>query len=445
LTDLRQVEFPHRPEYTPHSLRDDLQAALAFEFALMAQYLYAAMTCVPPPGANAAEEDCINAWSTTLSKLATSEMFHIAAVANIIVANNEVPDFGAADFGKVRNQLNGKWITDREAFALTPFSAGTLMRLASYEYEEAALPKPPQIAIEVSLGIREPVRSIGSLYRRILAGLEHLDWQPVEDSHCYFSMPLLEHGLGSDEQMLILPSRVDDPKRWALVAWAVLQSGEGGTSDTGPKGHFARLTGLLADVGAQLQLWRKMNTQRFMSDPVVIGTCSDVSVRIAKPGERGSPVNDPLVRETAMALSWCYMLLVQLLSCLWRDSSIHGEDGNPWKAKCFAISKGVMKALFGQLGGILVSLEGRTGCGSLCGPTFELPDNNSVHMAPAWSDALVQLRGSTENVRSYINSAMKLSSSESIRRRFENAMETCAHLRRRIEELGDPNPAAHNT
>lgn len=426
-----------------------LQLGLAIECALMAQYLYAAHTAIPPEDADADEVALANRWSLLLTSIAIGEMFHVAAVANLIVAAGSQPDFQNADFRGIRLGHRGKWIEHGAAFQLSPFSPATVKRLLQYELEDAPTPPRPtaEVFINYTAQLFDPILSIGRLYRQVG---EYLDqhFSTLATDQALF---LTETDVGGPTQaeadarpapsralgMLRLAPAQDRPGEWRDVVWTLIVQGEGGadnsSADQNERSHVETLAMLISEMASNRPFTRRMTMRTFATNPSVT----------AFPGVADSAaITEPMAQNLASAGSWTFLLLLQLLSAIWREPGT--TSTNAPKSELFSVARSVMLALFSPIAATLVRCPAGTNSGGIyfVGPTFEFPEEVAVALPASWDDAVLAMRATVESIASALSTALDSSGSPSAKTRIANGIETCAVLKQKLDSFAAPGNVA---
>jgi hypothetical protein len=434
-------------------LGERLQLALAIECALMAQYLYAAYTTIPATGADAAEEAIVNRWSMHLSDLAIGEMFHIAAVANLIVAAGSQPEFENADFSDMLRTNRGKWVENGGAFQLSPFSPETLKRLLQYELESAPQPKreiaelqPGNLFAYVKDGLWsrffDPWPSIGMLYREIHSYIGTHSNELVTKRALLLTEEDVDDPATLETKVREFPSRTrgilrltaseGKPNEWNDVVWTLIFQGEGGQGNPGATqsafSHLEILALLISEAATNRTIANALAKRNIVTNP----TNDQASTALEK-----FKISNPAAVSLALACSWTFVLVLQFLSAIWRD---WGIEKAPTKKELFKLVRAVMMALFGPLAATLVRLPAGTieNVTSFAGPTFEFPRGAKVDLPGVWSDAIAMLAATLDQICEALNVTSKLLADGPEKTRVINGIDTVRVLQTRIETLRKP-------
>jgi len=354
--------------------------AAELEHGIMCQYLFAAFTLKQSTAEGLTEEQlaAVNRWRSTVARVATQEMLHLALVQNLLSAVGMAPHLVRPNLPQPANHYPAG-----VRLALLPFGEQALRhfmfleRPETYDLEDAeglaAMSRAePLMSQHDIVPHGQDFATVGHLYRSIEAGLAHLA-EKFGEEWLFVGPPraqATETQFGWPE---LVP--VTDLASAQRAIDTILEQGEG------PRGHWRN-----AHFGQFVNVLQEYLDLR-AADPGFEPTREVIAANV-RPHEREEPVpliTDPLTARVTDLFNVGYEILLQTFYRFFA----HTEETDAQLMTLADATVGLMVRVLKPLGALITTLPaGPEYPGKNAGPSFELfyeTDYLLPHREAAWA------------------------------------------------------------
>jgi Ferritin-like len=357
-----------------------LGEACELEHGLMCEYLYAQFSLKRTAGEGLTPEqlDRVQAWESALIGVIKQEMLHLALATNILTAIGAAPHFERPNM-----PILSRWYPPGVQIAFLPFGEQALrhfmylerpegMALADAEGFAAVADIPPLANLDRPLvGVPDPWRTVGHLYRGIEAGLARLCGRYGEEA-VFIGPPAAQAVTATFEWKEL--TAVTGLASASRAIELIVEQGEGARGDWA-KSHFGTFTGILEDFLAVQAADPGFDPARPV-EPAYVRLPPDVA--------SGTLIEDLLTARVADLCNGLYQVMLQVLSRYY----VH-EGETPAELETLArTAKYLMNGVMRPLGSVLATLPvGPSHPGRTAGPALEIARPAYFvlpHREPAW-------------------------------------------------------------